>query len=70
MMPTFLKTLLSSGLVKARVFKIINGLSLAAGTWALTSTYVWMTTHLTSISTTDDMAVAGTISAAVAGRTP
>lgn len=66
-MPEFLKVILASGLVKARVMKAINGASMAAGGWALTSTYVFITTHFHTVSTGDATAIASTVSLAVAG---
>lgn len=63
----FIKTLLSSPTVKARALKIIRGGSMAAGAWALTSSYVWLTTHVTSLSEVDAMSIASVISTAVAG---
>lgn len=64
---TIFQTLLSNGLVKARLLKAINGASMAAGAWALTSTYVYLTTHLVTISQTDALSIAGVVSATVAG---
>lgn len=66
-MPDFVKVLLSSSIVRARAMKVLNGLSMAGGTWALTSTYVFITMHFHSVSTVDATAIATTVSAAVAG---
>lgn len=67
MIPDFVKSILSSGVFRARVLKVINGASLAAGAWTLSHMYDWLTTHATYFSQADSMAIAGTVSAAVAG---
>lgn len=62
-----LKKLLTSDLFKTRIKKVINGASMAAGAWALTSTYVYLTTHISTLSQTDAMSIAATVSTAVGG---
>lgn len=66
-MISIIKTFLSSSLVKARLLKLLNGASVAAGAWALTSTYTYVTTHFSFIEQADALSLAGIVSATVAG---
>lgn len=67
MMPQFVKDFLASGLVQARILKGIRAASLFAGGWTLSHLYDWLMAHATFFSQADNMAIAGTVSAAVAG---
>lgn len=62
-----LKTLLKSPTIKARALKLLRGGSMAAGAWALTSTYTYVTTHFPSIAQADAMSLAGVVSSTIAG---
>jgi len=61
-----LKTLLASPTIKARALKLIRGGSMAAGGWALSWSYQYLTTHF-SLSQTDAMSIATVLSTTVAG---
>lgn len=63
----FIKTFLSNPVVKARALKLIRGASMAAGGWALHSSYNWMTAHFTNMSEASALSIATALSTAVAG---
>lgn len=63
----FIKTFLSNPIVKARALKLIRGGSMAAGGWALNSSYDWMTAHFTNMSEASALSIATALSTAVAG---
>lgn len=63
----FIKSLLTSPLLRARILKALNGLSLVAGGWTMSHMYDWLMAHATFFSQADNLAIAGTVSAAVAG---
>lgn len=62
---SIIKTLLSNPLVKARALQVLQGASMAAGAWAMTSSYVFLSTH--GVSNTDALSIATVVSTAVAG---
>lgn len=63
----WMKTLLSSGLVKARFKKALNTASIAAGAWTLSHMTDWLFAHATFFSHADSVAIAGTVATCVAG---
>lgn len=66
-MEAMLKTFIANPLVRARIIKAIRGASMAAGAWALTSTYVFITTHFKQLSAEDATAIATVVSTSVGG---
>lgn len=63
----FIKTLLASPTIRARALKLIRGGSMAAGGWALSWSYEYLTSHFTSLSQADAMSIATVVSTTVAG---
>ena len=58
---------LQNPLIMARAQNYLRMASMAAGAWTLSHMYDWMAAHMAYLSTGDAQAIAGTVSAFVAG---
>lgn len=67
MLPSWVSPIINNPLLEARIKAGIASASVFAGGWTMSHMYDWLTAHATFFTQATDMAIAGTVSACVAG---